>query len=283
MNEQKLPKVSVGMPVYNGEKLISGAISSILSQSFTDFELIIADNCSTDRTKSICQDYRSNDNRISYYRHNINKGSLFNFRFVVDKSKGEYFMWAAYDDRWSPFFIEKCLKIIGNNGSAFTGFTMRYFDTKKSQKVRNPNLNNLNSVYQNAWNYLKVPNPCLYYGLHRKKDALRLTKEKVFDWYDVYFCFYQIINNGYSITKEKHFINGVPDPENINKPEFPSSDRLFIYYPFLKNCFKIICLGKKLDFAEKIKLSCYLLKLVMNNFIILENNHRPIQTKIMNL
>ena len=102
--------VSIGMFVYNGEKYIEQSLKSILSQSFKDFELIIADNCSSDNTQTICQQYASLDKRVKYIRHEENIGIFNNFRFVRDVSKqAEYFMWAAYDDLWEENWLEEIL------------------------------------------------------------------------------------------------------------------------------------------------------------------------------
>lgn len=115
------PLVSIGMPVYNGELFIREAIDSLLVQTFTDFELIISDNASTDKTESICREYTANDQRIRYIKQPENKGALANFQFVLDEAAGEYFMWAAADDIWSLNWIESLLEIIqqNTNTSAF--------------------------------------------------------------------------------------------------------------------------------------------------------------------
>jgi glycosyltransferase involved in cell wall biosynthesis len=104
-----LPKVSIGMPVFNGEAFLCEALDSLLAQTFTDFELIISDNGSTDGTEGICRDYAEHDLRIKYVRQPKNQGSSFNFKFVLDKAVGEYFMWAAADDQWSPNWIAHLL------------------------------------------------------------------------------------------------------------------------------------------------------------------------------
>jgi len=106
------PKVSIGMPIYNGEKSMRKALDCLLSQAFGDFELIISDNGSTDQTGEICKMYASQDPRIAYIRHPENRGPLFNFRFVLTKSLGEYFMWAAADDIWDKDFIKKCVNCL---------------------------------------------------------------------------------------------------------------------------------------------------------------------------
>ena len=104
------PKVSIGMPVYNGEKFIREALDSLLAQTFTDFELIISDNASTDGTEAICRKYVERDSRIRYVRQTINRGGTANFLFVLSKARGEYFMWAAADDQWSPNWIVHLLE-----------------------------------------------------------------------------------------------------------------------------------------------------------------------------
>jgi glycosyltransferase involved in cell wall biosynthesis len=92
------PKVSVGLPVYNGEKFLREAILSLLEQDYTDFELIISDNASTDGTEKICQEFAGKDPRIRYYRNTINMGAGLNFRRVFELAEGEFFKWATYDD-----------------------------------------------------------------------------------------------------------------------------------------------------------------------------------------
>ena len=105
-NEEKVPQVSIGMPVYNGEPFISEALDSLLDQTFTDFELIISDNASTDSTEAICRQYAAKDSRIRYVRQAENLGAPANFQFVLDQAVGKYFMWAAADDLQTPNYIE---------------------------------------------------------------------------------------------------------------------------------------------------------------------------------
>jgi glycosyltransferase involved in cell wall biosynthesis len=106
------PKVSIGMPVYNGEPFIREAIDSLLAQTFTDFELIISDNASTDGTEAICREYAAKDARIRYVRQAENRGPTANFQFVLDEAVGEYFMWAAADDLQKPTFVEKLVNLL---------------------------------------------------------------------------------------------------------------------------------------------------------------------------
>jgi glycosyltransferase involved in cell wall biosynthesis len=103
-------KVSVGMPAYNGEKFICTAIESILSQSYSNFELIISDDASTDRTQEILRKYCLEDSRIKYIRQHKNIGADKNFKKVLDAATGEFFMFASQDDLFSPNWLS-CLTL----------------------------------------------------------------------------------------------------------------------------------------------------------------------------
>ncbi len=104
--EKRRPRVSVGMPVYNGEQFIREALDSLLAQTFTDFELIVSDNASTDRTEAICEEYVLREPRIRFVRQEKNLGALPNFQICLDLAVGEYFIWAAADDSCKPNLIE---------------------------------------------------------------------------------------------------------------------------------------------------------------------------------
>lgn len=108
----QIPKVSIGLPVYNGEPFIRETLESLLMQTFTDFELIISDNASTDETETICRKYSEKDDRIRYVRQATNLGPYPNFEFVLHEAVGEYFMWAAADDLLKPTFIERLVSIL---------------------------------------------------------------------------------------------------------------------------------------------------------------------------
>ena len=106
------PCVSIGLPVYNGEKFLKETLDSILAQTFEDFELIISDNASTDRTEEICKEYAAKDRRIRYYRNKENLGAGWNNNRVFELCTGEYFKWNAHDDVCAPEFLERCIKVL---------------------------------------------------------------------------------------------------------------------------------------------------------------------------
>jgi len=109
-NEMRKPKVSIGLPVYNGQLFIGRALDSIIKQNFEDFELIISDNASKDDTKDICRQYVEKDRRISYYRFEQNTGAANNYNHVFRLSRGIYFKWAAHDDECHPAFLRRCVE-----------------------------------------------------------------------------------------------------------------------------------------------------------------------------
>ena len=104
--EQRPPKVSIGLPVYNGESFLHEALDSLLGQTFEDFELIISDNASTDSTADIVARYEAVDSRIKYFRQPENIGAHENFLFVLSKARAKLFMWASHDDIWEENWLE---------------------------------------------------------------------------------------------------------------------------------------------------------------------------------
>jgi glycosyltransferase involved in cell wall biosynthesis len=110
MNSQ--PLLSIGLFVYNAERFIQKALDSLLGQTFGDFELIISDNASSDRTGEICREYAARDPRIRYYRNPKNMGAGWNIRRVVELATGKYFKWAAGDDMLEPEFLSQCIRAL---------------------------------------------------------------------------------------------------------------------------------------------------------------------------
>lgn len=106
------PHVSIGLPVYNGEPFLEATLDSLLAQTYPDFELIISDNASTDRTERICRAYAAKDRRIVYQRNEKNLGAAWNYNRVFELSRGEYFKWAAADDLCAPDFLQRCTEIL---------------------------------------------------------------------------------------------------------------------------------------------------------------------------
>ncbi len=106
------PLVTIGLPVYNGEKFLRRALDSLLGQTMGDFALIISDNASGDATGQICREYARADKRIRYYRNPANIGAPRNFNRTFKLADTKYFKWATADDFWGPEFLELALSVM---------------------------------------------------------------------------------------------------------------------------------------------------------------------------
>ena len=112
------PIASVGLPVFNGETYLEAAIGSVLAQTFEDFELVICDNASTDRTAEICNDYAARDRRIRYFRNPQNLGAAPNYNLAFSHARGRYFKWLAHDDRITPSYLDKTVRVLDERTDA---------------------------------------------------------------------------------------------------------------------------------------------------------------------
>jgi glycosyltransferase involved in cell wall biosynthesis len=110
-----VPRLSIGLPVYNGERYLAESIEALLGQTYEDFELIIADNASTDGTASICRRYQKEDSRIRYLRHPRNIGCAPNHNCLVDHARGELFKWASDDDLYARDLLKRCVDALDEN------------------------------------------------------------------------------------------------------------------------------------------------------------------------
>ena len=109
------PLLSVGLFVYNGEEHLTEQINSLLRQTFEDFELIIGDNASTDRTEEICRDFTARDRRIRYIRRDQNYGATQNANLLFGIAEARYFKFAAHDDVHAPQYLEQCIGVLEDN------------------------------------------------------------------------------------------------------------------------------------------------------------------------
>ncbi len=107
-----VPRLSIGLPVYNGENFLAESLESLLGQSYEDFELIISDNASTDGTADICRRYMKQDSRIKYVRQPRNIGCGPNHNVLVAQARGELFKWASHDDLYARDLMERCIEAL---------------------------------------------------------------------------------------------------------------------------------------------------------------------------
>lgn len=114
------PRVSIGLPVFNGANYLRRSVQSILAQDYEDLELIIADNASTDETESICRELAARDARIRYHRNDVNIGAAGNYNKVFGHARGEYFKWHAHDDECHPAMVRRCVEVLDRAPASVT-------------------------------------------------------------------------------------------------------------------------------------------------------------------
>jgi len=175
-------KVSIGLPVYNGEQFIKNRLDSFIKQTFTNFELIISDNNSTDLTSIICKEYQKKDKRIRYIRQEKNMGVTWNYNFVLKKAKGDYFVWAQVDDIWLPTFLEKNVNVLKSNKNLVGCMSkIDFYENKESVNKRS----SLKEILRKI-SHSKRPNSYPTSGTYDKKVRLFLKGGHVEILYGLY-------------------------------------------------------------------------------------------------
>lgn len=130
------PKVTIGLPVRNGEAFLVQAIESLLQQDFVDFELIISDNGSEDKTEEICRHYEERDARIRYYRFDLNQGAARNYNKVFEVARGKYFKWASHDDICLPGMLGKCVEVLDQDDSTVLTYARTMIIDEEGRSTR---------------------------------------------------------------------------------------------------------------------------------------------------
>ena len=120
---QSAPRVTVGLAVYNGESFLADALKSLVEQDYEDLEILVGDNASTDGTIAICEDFAARDPRIRIIRSARNGGVAWNHDRLLHEARGEYFKWAACDDRYKPRFVSACVDVLDQHPDVVLSYT----------------------------------------------------------------------------------------------------------------------------------------------------------------
>jgi glycosyltransferase involved in cell wall biosynthesis len=180
------PLVTLAMPVYNGEQWLDQAIGTLVKQSYENTEIIIADDCSTDNSRKICEQYEKNYSQIKFIKNKTNLGAQRNFRKILELSSGKYITYASQDDYWDKDFIYYLVeKLESNNTAVLAGSATRLLDKqdKKYQEIH----------FSDKWNPEKSSTYRLIYSLMLPLNYGKWIKDK---------------NNG-KFIKNNFFIHGV--------------------------------------------------------------------------
>lgn len=172
------PRVTVGLPVYNGEAYLAAAIDSILEQDYQDLELLIADNGSTDGSLRIAEAAAARDPRVRVHASPENRGAAWNYNRLVSLAQGEYFKWAAHDDVLRPAFLSRCVEVLDSRQDVVLVYTRAVDIDERDEVVHEydlPAYATSGSPSVRARTVLLRPSPCFEsFGLMRTAQ-LRTT------------------------------------------------------------------------------------------------------------
>lgn len=305
MDSKLYPKLTIGLPVYNGEIFLHQCLDSILKQTFSDFELIISDNASTDSTRKICAQYVTKDNRIKYFRQDVNIGIHRNFNFLLNQAKSEYFAWTAVDDYLSPDFMEKNLTILESNkhivssmgkivpyDSSFLKINSDIIETTKYPKfIRNYVKQHRHKKMMDTFSvsgdfdkkfrlFLKKTKSLgRFYGVHRTSQLEKCIIEKPFINVEV-SVFLNLLNLGDFYEEQStilySFDEGISSRGIINMAKYSGHnwfEILFPFFPFTKwtiQNFGILLFVKNLDIFLRMNIGGEFALLI--DFLIKINN-----------
>lgn len=174
------PLVTIGLPVYNGERYLGAAIDSILAQEYDDFELLIADNASTDDSLEIAAVAAERDSRVAVHPSPVNRGAAWNYNRLVDHARGEYFKWAAHDDLVEPAFLGRCVEVLKTRQDVVLAYTRAVAIDEADQVVHAYDLSSYGTATRpstRARSVLMDPSPCFEsFGLLRTEQLRRTAR-----------------------------------------------------------------------------------------------------------
>lgn len=229
--EQAKPLVSIGIPTYNRPEGLRRALESITGQTYKNLEIIVSDNCSLgEETQKVVQEFMEKDSRIQYHRQVENKGGAFNFRFVLERANGEYFMWMADDYVWdNNTLIEKLLDKSRQHTLAFPDFNLSFENGSQKELFFKTIYSDCNSsddyLYAFASNGAGYP----FYGMYNLEMLRQQKMEFIFDIDLKYFgegCFlHRLFING-----KVCFVFDVSISVSVNKP-VATTHELFKDFP----------------------------------------------------
>lgn len=173
------PLVSVGIPTFNRPEGLRKTLECITNQTYKNLEIIVSDNCSPgNETENVVKEFMKKDPRIHYYRQETNKGMTYNFNFVLEKSSGEYFMWAADDDEWDSNYILKCVNILNKYPDVVLCTSHSALINSKREIIRlyseNCNTIGLSKIERLKKTILEIIQNTTFYGLRRIDITKRL-------------------------------------------------------------------------------------------------------------
>jgi len=185
LRDPATPRVSVGLIVYNGERYVESSIASLLDQTFSDFELIISDNGSTDGTERIARAAAERDSRVRYARSEENHGLAWNLNNALALARGTYFMWAGHDDIHGPEFVARCVAALDGDAGLVYVYGTTYMidgDGRVFAKEANQFTLGSRSADRRFWEELIVRGGQNFYGMMRRSVLQTIAPHGSIPW-----------------------------------------------------------------------------------------------------
>lgn len=263
-------KITIGLPIYNGEKFLRKRIENIQSQTLNDFELIISDNNSTDDTHKICKEFLENKNNIKYFLQEKNQGAMWNFQFVLEKANTPYFVWAGADDIWDKDFLQENTNFLENEKKCVGCISeVETYGNSNNRELSNSFFANivkkikigkygpheaLGTYEEKVGLYLNANSAQAIYGIFRTDALKKSYVNKSFLAVDLAIILNILKYGDFHVIQKKliRFYRGGFSSKGIisstKKLKHNIIGRIFPYYPFTKWCFQNI--GKKIFFKN---------------------------------
>lgn len=260
----KRPLVSVGIPTFNRPEGLRRTLRFICNQTYSNLEILVSDNASPgSETQKIVQGFAEIDKRVTYFRQPTNIGAVANFRAVLEKASGDYFMWAADDDEWDPAFIETCLSQASPSCSVMTRFNTVFRTQHLTVQNPLPQLSPDVPLFQNVENYFALMQPNLFYGLHPRTSILFTLKGRYFDFHDCYVVLRIILESNFRTIDTVLYSAGIDSPTYEVKYA-DAAKRKLEFWPFFFHSSIAIAGSLRLSVVEKLRLWLRLVQLVRN-------------------
>lgn len=189
MSELALPRVSICIPTYNGSAGLEITLDSAVKQDYSNLEIIVLDNASTDNTREIVMQFEQRDSRVKYHVNQENIGATNNFNAVVNLAGSDYCMWLADDDWIESGYISACMEelVADPSLSLVSGRNEVVYEDGRVRRGQVVNLLFSNRLLRVLAYYALVGDNGFFYGVHRKStlDQVSLVDKIGGDWFFV--------------------------------------------------------------------------------------------------
>lgn len=169
--------ISVGLASYNRPDLLRRAIQSVLSQTYTNLEILISDNASSNpKVREVIEEFSRADVRIRCFFHPENQGAFFNFSSLLNEARGKYFIWLADDDYWGCEFVENLISRSVKSGAALTYGRAEIVDVDVPAQDRfGKEMETSIGRFSSIVNFLRFDTDSVFYGVFPTAVGKRLV------------------------------------------------------------------------------------------------------------